>query len=163
MLNKRPYQCGTMANIALPNTQPIDPSEIGWPPTLPLELALKQAPVKDICLSYGLGKSDWDRLRNDENFIRALEEATNMLQQEGASFKAKLRAQAEGILPQNWALIHGAEDKVPANVKAQLIMFTIRAAGLDASIEQKAKAAGIQNNANIASITLILGDDNGRT
>ena len=100
--------------VAIPNAIPNDPSEIGWPATLPLELALRQGSVKDICLAYGLGKSDWDRLRQDENFVRALEEATQMLQQEGASFKAKLRAQAEGILPQNWALIHGNPEQVPA-------------------------------------------------
>lgn len=144
--------------LAIPNTFPSDPSEIGWPANLPLELAMGDAPVKDICMSYGIGKSGWDKLRQDPHFIQALEEAHTMLAQEGAMFKAKLRAQAEGMLARNWQLVHSNLNNVPANVQADLIKFTIRAAGLDASVEQKAKAAGQGNNSNALQINLILGD-----
>jgi hypothetical protein len=138
---------------------PDDPSEIGFPSTLPLEIAMGTAPVKEICLSYGIGKSDWDELRFDPHFIQALEEAHTMLQQEGAMFKAKLRAQAEGVLQRNWQLIHSSTELVPPNVQADLIKFTINAAGLNASIDQKAKASNFANaNANNLQINLILGE-----
>jgi hypothetical protein len=145
--------------IAIPNTYPNDPSEIGWPINLPLELAMRgSTPVKDICFSYGLGKADWDRLKEDPNFIQALTEAEAMMAQEGAMFKAKLRAQAEGMLARNWQLVHSNTEAVPANVQADLFKFTVRAAGLDASIEQKAKAAGQGAVSNALQINLILGD-----
>lgn len=148
-----------MSAIVIPNTMPDDPSEIGFSASLPLEIAVGEASVKEICLSHGVGKSDWDRLRVDPHFIQALEEAHTMLQQEGAMFRAKIKAQAEGVLARNWQLIHASTELVPANVQADLIRFTIRAAGLDASVEQKAKAAGLANqNTNALQINLILGD-----
>lgn len=146
--------------VVIPNTMPDDPSEIGFSASLPLEIAMGEAPVKEICLSHGVGKSDWDRLRVDPHFIQALEEAHTMLQQEGAMFKAKIRAQAEGVLARNWQLIHSSTELVPANVQAELIRFTIRAAGLDASVEQKARAnALVSSNQNNLQINLILGDN----
>lgn len=150
-----------MSAVVIPNMMPDDPSEMGYPAGLPIEIAMGDAPVKEICLSYGIGKSDWERLRVDPHFVQALEEAYNMLSQEGAMFKAKIRAQAEGVLARNWQLIHSSTELVPANVQAEQIRFTIRAAGLDASVEQKAKAsaaaAGMQTNA--LQINLILGDN----
>lgn len=136
---------------------PDDPSTLGWPPTLPLELAMGDAPPKDICVSYGIDQTEWRRLIVDENFRRAVSEAVDELSKEGARFKVKLRAQAEGYLPQMWKMAHSDPEKVPPRVAADIMMFAVRAAGLDASIEQKAKAsgsAGGQNN-NL-SITLVL-------
>ena len=63
------------------------------------------------------------------------------LKEDGASFKLKARAQSEELLKTSWALIHKPLDQVSASVKAQLIMFTVRCAGLDASVEQKARAS----------------------
>jgi hypothetical protein len=118
-----------------------DPATLGWPPSLPLELALRQQPVKDICAAYGIGRFEYERLRNDSAFRRAVTQATETLQEEGASFKLKARAQSEELLKTSWALIHKPLDQVPAAVKADLIKFTVRAAGLDASVEQKATAS----------------------
>lgn len=146
--------CMSVMNL----TSPSDPSEIGFPVNLPLEIAMGDAPVKTLCLAYGLSKSDWMILRDNPQFIKALEEAYVMLQQEGAMFRVKIKAQAEGVLARNWAIIHGDNDKIPASVQAEQIRFTIRAAGLDASVEQKAKAQGSNQNTNALQINLVLGD-----
>ena len=143
----------------IPNTYPDDPSEIGWPVGLPTELAMGQGSVKDICMAYGISKSDWAILSDDANFIQALEEAHAMLAQEGAMFKAKIKAQAEGMLARNWQLVHASTEAVPANVQADLIKFTVRAAGLDASVEQKARAQGTAQANNALQIVLQLGDN----
>lgn len=133
-----------------------DPASLGWPPSLPLELALAQQSVRDICTAYGLTRFDYDRLRTDSAFRRAVAEATDTLKQDGASFKLKARAQSEELLKTSWALIHKPLDEVSASVKAQLIMFTVRCAGLDASVEQKARANAQASAASLTALTINL-------
>jgi hypothetical protein len=138
-----------------------DPAVIGWPPSLPLELCLRAQPVREICAAYSIDRYEYERLRADPAFRRAVAEATETLQEEGASFKLKARAQSEELLKTSWALIHKPLDQVSASVKAQLIMFTVRCAGLDASVEQKARAQATAqaNNLNALTINLHLGSD----
>jgi hypothetical protein len=133
-----------------------DPAALGWPPSLPLELALAQQPVRDICQAYGIGRFTYDRLKADPAFRRAVAEATGTLQEEGASFKLKARAQSEELLKTSWALIHKPLGEVPASVKAQLIQMTIRCAGLDASVEQKVKAQATAQAATLTALTINL-------
>ena len=145
-------------SFVVSNTFPDDPAEIGWPSSFPLEIAMAERSIKEICQSYGIARTDWQRLILDPNFQNAVQEAYTLLQQEGAMFKAKIRAQAEGMLARNWQLVHSTTDSIPANVQADLIKFTVRAAGLDASIEQKARAQ-TNTNTNALQINLILGDN----
>ena len=133
-----------------------DPASLGWPPSLPFELALAQQSIRDICQAYGLTKFDYVRLRADPAFRHAVMEAAETLKQDGASFKLKARAQSEELLKTSWGLIHKPLDEVSANVKAQLIMFTIRCAGLDASVEQKAKAQATAQAAALTALTINL-------
>lgn len=128
-----------------------DPSLLGWPPTLPLEIAMRVAPTREICEAHGIGKAEWDELRAHPEFRRAVAEAVEALKTEGVSFKMKARLQAEELLKTSWALIHADAHEVPAHVKADLIKFTIKAAGLDASKEQ---VAGAQQNALQINIDL---------
>ena len=133
-----------------------DPASLGCPPALPLELALRQQPVKEICQAYSLTRQDYDRLRADPAFRRAVTDAMETLKEEGASFRLKARAQSEELLKTSWALIHKPLDQVSASVKAQLIMFTIRAAGYDQSIEQKARAQATAQAASLTALTINL-------
>lgn len=127
-----------------PNPNPGDPSDIEtYPATLPIEVAMKTAPIKDICEAYGLTQADWDRLKNDPMFIAEVAAYREELKKDGVSFKMKAKLQAEELLKTSWKLIHSHNDDVPPNVKADLIKFTIRAAGLDGSKDQA--AAGPQN------------------
>lgn len=79
-----------------------------------------------------------------------------MIREEGTSFKLKARIQSEELLKTSWELIHGKD--TPAVVKADLIKHTIRFAGLDASIEQKAQANGGNAGSNNFQININLGD-----
>lgn len=112
----------------------IDPSVLGWPPTLAIEIALHEQPVKEICGAYGIDRMEWKRIAAHPGFRKELEVAVNMLKTEGMSFKIKARLQSEHLLGESWRLIH--HDDTPANVKADLIKFTVKAAGLDASKDQ---------------------------
>lgn len=150
------------AVVAVPaaSVVPEDPSTLGWPATLPLEIAMGEHEPKDICKSYGIDSTEWSRLIRDDGFKQAVDEAAEMLSQEGAMFKVKLRAQAEGYLPRMWQLAHMSNEVVPAKVQADIMTFAIKAAGLDASIEQKAKAVANGAQAIAAlQINLHLGDD----
>jgi hypothetical protein len=85
-------------------------------------------------------------------FIADLKAVVEELRKDGMSFKMKARLQAEELLKTSWRLIHSNNDDVPPNVKADLIKFTIRAAGLDGSKDQA--AAGSQSNALQININL---------
>ena len=140
-----------LANIpALPD----DPSDLGLSPVFYMELVLKVAPVKDICLAHGISKERWKGLCADPAFKQQILYYVEASRAEGASFKWKARLQAEELLKTSWAMIHAAD--TPAVVKADLWKHTIKFAGLDGSQDQKNQAA--LNNANTFNIQINLGD-----
>lgn len=122
-----------------------DPAAIGWPPTLPIEIALKTAPLNDIRDAYGYDEAEWRSLRYNPDFLSDLAAAVQMVREEGMSFKLKARLQAEELLKTSWRLIHAPIDEVPSSVKADLIKATARWAGYDA----KDNSGGQANNLNI--------------
>ena len=126
---------------------PENPAELGWPPAFPIEVALRVAPIKQICEAHGIDRAEWQRLRDDEGFQSVLAGYAKMIREQGASFKLKAQIQSEELLKTSWALIHAVD--TPAAVKADLIKHTIRFAGLDASIDQKNVGGGQQTNFQI--------------
>lgn len=125
-----------------------DPASIGWPPTLPVEIALKTAPMAEIRDAYGYSSEEWMRLKDDPGFLADLAAAVQMVKKEGMSFKLKARLQAEELLKTSWRLIHAPADEVPSSVKADLVKATMRWAGYDIK-EQGAAAAGTGFNIQI--------------
>jgi len=123
-----------------------DPAEIGWPPTLPIEIALKTAPMNEIRDAYGYTEEQWWALKDNPDFLADLAAAVEMVKKEGMSFKLKAALQAEELLKTSWRLIHAPIDEVPSSVKADLIKATARWAGYD---NKDVGAAGNANNLNI--------------
>jgi hypothetical protein len=109
---------------------PDDPAELGYPPTLPIEVAMKESSIEEICKSYGLDRDDWNRLRHNPAFVADVAAAVEALKKEGMSFKMKARLQSEELLKTSWKMIHASSEEVPPSVKADLLKFTIKAAGL---------------------------------
>lgn len=130
----------------------VDPSRLGWPPQLPYELALRVATPKDICETYGITRDQWNEMRHDPVFIAAVADAHEKLKEDGMAFKVKARLQSEELLATSWGMIHDAD--TPHNVRADLLKFTIRAAGLDGSKDQAANAANAIGNALNIQINL---------
>lgn len=122
-----------------------DPATLGYPPTLPLEIALKTASNKELCEEYGITKEEWDDLRVNERFRQDVANYIELLKEEGMSFKLKARLQSEELLKTSWRMIHSVNGEVPASVKADLIKFTIRAAGLDGSAQKEGANGGGAN------------------
>jgi hypothetical protein len=123
-----------------------DPAELGWPPTLPIEVALRTAPLADIRETYGYSQEEWVALKDNPQFLADLAAAVAMVKEEGVSFKLKARLQAEELLKTSWRLIHAPQDEVPSSVKADLIKATARWAGYDTKDNG---AGGQANNLNI--------------
>jgi hypothetical protein len=126
---------------------PDDPALLGYPATLPIEVALQTAPIKTICEAYGLSREQWNQLRVHPQFVADVRASHEELKKEGMSFRMKARLQAEELLKKSWTMIHEPFDRVPANVKADLIKFTVRAAGLE--VDAKTGGAGSGNNLQI--------------
>jgi len=109
--------------------KPDDPAYLGFPPMLPIELALRSYPVREICESYSITKDEFTKLAEDPLFIRAYAAAKEELQKDGMSFKLKAKVQAEELLKKSWAMIQSPH--TPANIKADLIKATVRWAGYE--------------------------------
>ena len=132
--------------------RPDNPSEIGsYPPTFPVEIALRTAPLPAICEEYGISHEQWLVLREDPVFRRDLAAAVELVKKDGMSFKLKAQLQADELLKTSWKMIHSNSDDVPASVRADLIKFTVRAAGLADPAE---KGTGGPQNALQININL---------
>lgn len=124
-----------------------DPTSLVYPPTLPVEIALKTASIRTICEAYDISEDEWKALRVQPVFLADLRAAQEMLKQEGMGFVTKARLQAEELLKESWKMIHNS--LTPPTVRADLIKFTIRASGLDQSAKAQGQSNGNANNLNI--------------
>jgi hypothetical protein len=129
-----------------------DPSYLSYPVTLPIEIALKDHTVQDICAIYGLTAADWRTLCQNPIFVSDLRHAIEELKKDGVKFKLKARLQAELMLKRIWDMAHEKYDVVPPAVQADLLKFVVRAAGYDGSRDQ---VAGGQTNALQININLV--------
>ena len=106
-----------------------NPALLGFPPTLPIELALGDMPRNEILTSYGITPQRWEVLRSNPIFVRALQASIEAMQREGMSFRVKARLQSEALLETSWKMIHN--QSTPSSVRADLIKHTMKVAGLE--------------------------------
>lgn len=133
------------------HNDPSNPSLIEpYPPTLPVEIALRVLPVPDICKAYGIDRDEWNRIRVDPLFIEDLRKCLEDMKQEGMTFKMKARLQSTELLKTSWNIIHDTTGQVPPAVKAALIKDTVRWAGYD----NKEGAAGNNGQQNAFQINI---------
>lgn len=114
---------------AFGDLNPDNPADLGWPATLPLEIAMRTAPIRDICEAYKISREEWDALSKNPLFLADVAHAVETLKTDGMRFKAKAKLQAEALLQTTWTLIHDPE--TPAAVKLDGIKSTVRWAGLE--------------------------------
>jgi hypothetical protein len=124
-----------------------NPVDTFFHPMLPVELVLGDVPKKDVLAAYAIDKDRWEKLRVNPVFIKAVKDAKEQLTKEGASFRIKAKMQAEQLLDTSWKLIH---DKLtPASVKADLIKYTTKVAGLEPKEGQLTSGNNLQININL--------------
>lgn len=136
---------------AISTINPANPAEIGaYPPTFPVEIALRTAPLQEICAAYHISHEEWLVLKDDPVFQRDLIAAVAMVKKDGMSFKLKAQLQADELLKTSWKMIHAQSDEVPASVRADLLKFTVRAAGYAEPAEKaNANTNNLQININL--------------
>lgn len=146
------------ANSFLPHPweQPHDPTKIAWPPTLPIELALKTATPGELQLEYGYSDEDWEKLKENPLFLKDLAGACELVRQEGMSFKLKAKLIAEENLSEVFRMIHTKDKDVPAAVRGKLIELTARWAGFDPKSNGEQQGGPV--NANMLNIQINLGE-----
>lgn len=108
---------------------PSDPARIGYPATLPVELALNIGTTRSVCEAYGISRGEWDIIRQHPAFLADLDRAIAMVKEEGMSFKLKAKLQAEELLKTSWRMIH--DPLTPPSVRKDLIQSTVRWAEYD--------------------------------
>ena len=137
-----------------------DPALLGYPPLLPVELALREHSVEEVCKAFNISEEKWDEIRVDPIFVKDLRARVIELQTEGISFRMKARLQCGEYLKELWMIAKNFnQDKTPADypvaIRVDVMKFIVRAAGLDGSRDQALAAQGAIGNA--LSITLHLG------
>jgi hypothetical protein len=137
-----PVEPGTVYPV-----RPSDPSRIGFPAMLPIELALRTGSVREICDAYNLTREDFAALVQDPAFAKAYQTAVEDVQKDGVSFRMKARMQAEELLAKSWAIIHASE--TPSTVKADLIKSTVRWAGYEVKTGEALAGNAFQININL--------------
>jgi hypothetical protein len=134
-----------------------DPTSLVWPPTLPIELALKTATPGELRIEYGYSEEEWARLPQIPAFMRDLAQACEMVRQEGMSFKLKARLIAEENLAQVFKMVRENHNDVPPAVKAKLIELNARWAGFDPKSTGEGGPAGASVGTAL-QININLGD-----
>lgn len=133
-----------------------DPTSLVWPPTLPIELALKTASPDEIRREYGYTPEEWDALPKNRVFMRELAGACELVRQEGMSFKLKAKLIAEENLSEVFRLTRDKD--CPHAVRGKLIELTARWAGYDDKIAAGGGPGG-PVQANTLNIQINLGSD----
>lgn len=109
---------------------PVTPAgDVGFPPSLPLEVALQTAPFEDILAAYHLTPEQYFQISLNPLYVKAVAAAQEALQEDGAAFKLKAKLQAEEMLKTSWKLVH--DNEVASSVRADLIKATVRWAGYE--------------------------------
>ena len=134
-----------------------DPTTLSWPPTLPIELALKTASPDALQVEYGYSDLEWQALPKNPVFMRDLAGACELVRQEGMSFKLKAKLIAEENLKQVWKMVHQPHEVVTPAVKAKLIELSAQWAGF-ANKGGDGDASG-PVNANTLNIQINLGQE----
>jgi len=126
---------------------PRDPAYLGYPATLPIEIAMRTSSTRAVCEAYGITEEEWELIRHDPTFLGDLQRAVDMLKDEGASFRVKAKLQAEELLKTSWRMIHNPA--TPPSVAADLIKSTARWAQYDTpAAAQAAPGSGFSISIN---------------
>lgn len=125
-----------------------NPADVAFPAMLPMEIAMEIDSLPNICKAYGIDKKQMTAIAANPLFIKAFQEAKEMLKVDGMSFKTKCKMQAESYLETAFNMVKNPH--VADSVRADLIKNTVRWAGYDA----KAAEVGQQGNSFNIQINL---------
>jgi hypothetical protein len=130
---------------------PAASAAIPWTALFAAEVAIGQDDYLAICGKHGISAAEWEALSQEAEFTFAVEAVRLAVKRrDGESFKIKSRLFAERLLQQFGTMIY--DEAMPATVRADLMKYAVRMAGLDASVEQRnavATTTPLQININL--------------
>ena len=107
---------------------------------LAYELALRMEPAEETFARYGYDEAAAIALMESPAFSGLLDRTAKDVQENGLSFKAKARAQAEDLLAHSYDL--ATDPLCSAAVRADLIKWTAKVAGLEPTSKDAEKPGG---------------------
>ena len=110
--------------------------EIPWTGAFAADVAIAAEPYVAICARHRVTEREWKILSQDGEFCGAVEALRSAMRKDGGSFRVKSRSLAEKLLDKFAEVIY-SED-TPATVRADLMKYAVKMAGLDQSAEQRA-------------------------
>lgn len=142
-----PANSPSSGSTAIAEVRPVDPSTLGWHPMFPIELAMKTAPVQDVCAAYGVDKATFMVMLDHPMFQKAYNEAVDKLAKEGMSYKVKAQLISEDGLKTVHELINNVD--TPASVRMDALKFAARVAGYEQKSGEFGILAPMQININL--------------
>jgi hypothetical protein len=112
---------------------------IPWTASFAADVAIGEDDYPATCARHGVSAAEWEVLSQDAEFTSTVEAIRFALRRDGAAFKIKSRLFAERLLEQFGAMIY--DEGTPATVRADLMKYSVKMAGLDASADQRTAAA----------------------
>ena len=130
-----------------------DLATVGWPPSLPVELALGVMEPLELKDFYEIGDEKWEKLPKNPAFVQAVQAAMDMLKADGAGFKMRAKLLAEGNLAVAQQML--TDPLLPASVRKDLVVAMARWAGYDGKAAEagnvNALGAAFQININLGT------------
>ena len=114
-----------------------------WDPRLLLDLAIAVEPLAHILPRYGLDEHAYSLLLDNQLFRKELAMMMRDVQENGATFKAKSRIQAEGYLPVIDELIYSQE--TPSSIRLQAIQSVVKWGDLEPRPSTQKDDGPVQN------------------
>ena len=108
---------------------------------------MKAVPLKQILQEYDITSEQWQELRYNSGFIADVKYWLDELKKKDGSFRIKAKLQAEELLKHSWSMATNSD--TPAPVRADLIKWTARVAGLEPKPGAFENAAGEGGGFNI--------------
>ncbi len=124
----------------------------GYDARMAYEIAQGMEDPAAVAERYGLTPGEWGRLVKHKPFLMAVARYRKELKDTGYTFRTKASMQAEDLLAT--AYLMAKDPETPSNVRADLIKWTTKVAGL----EPDGREAGSRGTAGAFQININLGE-----
>lgn len=122
-------------------------AEMTFDPRLAYELALEMDDPLVVFSKYGFDENAAREMLSNKPFIATVKKYKEEILESGISFKLKAKIQAEDLLTHSYAM--AVDPTTPPAVRASLITWTAKVAGLEPSPSKDQGAAGAGFTLNI--------------
>jgi hypothetical protein len=131
-----------------PGYEPESAAAMTFDPRIAYALALGLSTPSDVFRKYGVGLEEARRLIALPAFISTIKRYKEEVTEKGVTFRLKAKIQAEDLLTQSYAL--ATDPEVPAAVRADIIKWTAKMAGLEPTEKEKGGGSGAGSGFNLS-------------